>query len=58
MKELTKFELKNINGGDSLKTFFRWLGRIASRFVPCECEETGINYENYEDYVLPNDPLM
>lgn len=57
IRKLTRTELKQITGGDSLKRFAKWLGGLASNLLPCYCE-TNINYENYQDYVNPNDPLM
>lgn len=58
VKELTSNELKQITGGGSLEDLFcRWLGGLVSQIVPCYCS-TNINYENYQDYVNPNDPLM
>lgn len=56
-QELNKHELKGISGGGSLKRFSKWVGRLASNFIPCK-GDTGIGYHNYEDYVNPNDPLM
>lgn len=57
LKGLTSQEQKNIRGGGSLEDFFNWLGNKASALIPCG-EPTGINYQNYQDYVNPNDPLM
>lgn len=57
LRDLNKDELKQISGGNSLKSFFNWLGKKAGELFPCYCS-TGIGYDNYQDYVNPNDPLM
>jgi hypothetical protein len=58
LTELDKLEMQNTIGGEgSLRRFFNWLGEKAGELFPCYCS-TGITYENYQEYVNPNDPLM